>query len=108
MKRIIVTLTLAAMLLGTTPSLQAQDWAYSPAGYPPQQDHPILKKVLIGAGLVGLGYLIGRATAPKPGAVYSQPRIQYGPRPSSGFPWQPGGGSQHHYRGPMPLQTQMF
>jgi hypothetical protein len=92
MKRIVVALTLVGMLLGSTSSLQAGDWRYSNAGNAPQQDHPILKKVLIGAGLVGVGYLIGRLTAPKPGPVYGQPPVQIGPQPGYGHSWQHG----HH------------
>lgn len=110
MKRIVTALTLAGLLLGSVPSVRAQDWAYAPVGYPPpqQQDHPILKKVLIGAGLVGIGYLIGRATAPKPGPVYTQPPIQYGPRPGAGIPWQQGNGPQHHHRAPTMFTGRSF
>lgn len=105
MKRIVVALTLVGLMLGSTPSLQAQDWRYSPVGYPTQeQGHPILKKVIIGAGLVGIGYLIGRTTAPKPGPVYTQPPIQYGPQPGYGQPWQQGGYQSHH-RGSTPYYS---
>jgi hypothetical protein len=89
MKRIALVLALASVLITGVRPAAAGDWGY-PAnyGYPQQQGHPVLKKVLVGAGLIGLGVLIGRATAP-------QPQYGYGQYPQYQPHYQP------HYRVPM-------
>lgn len=80
---------LSSLAVGVRPAA-AGDGNYRPAypvGYPApyqQNDHEVLKKVLIGGALVGLGFLAGRLTAPKPHVQpYSvQPQFvpQYGPQ----------------------------
>ena len=73
MKRIVALVTLVGALSAAVPA-SAQDWGYG-GGYPPQQEsHPVLKKVLIGGALVGIGFLAGRLTAPKPQTSYYQPQ----------------------------------
>ncbi|MGC3967212.1 MAG: hypothetical protein QM775_07535 [Pirellulales bacterium] len=106
-------LTMLGLLVGSVAPSQAGPWGqvqygygnayqaqYQPVGnygYPVQpvgqDDHPILKKVLVGGALVGLGFLAGRLTAPKPQYnYYPTPVPQYppmgGPRPGHG----------HHHR----------
>jgi hypothetical protein len=106
MKRFVVGLTLLGMMFASTQSLVAGDWQYGNAGYAPvsqQQDHPILRKVLIGAGLVGVGFLAGRLTAPKPNSYYGygQQPIQLNPQYGGGQPWQSNYQPSHaHHRGP--------
>ncbi|MBL8826996.1 MAG: hypothetical protein JNM18_08415, partial [Planctomycetaceae bacterium] len=96
MKRIVVALMLASVLVSGARPVAAGDWGYpaGPYGYPQQQDHPVLRKVLVGAGLIGIGVLIGRATAPQPNYGHGhhapiQPQFQ----PQFRVPVQP----QHPY-----------
>lgn len=81
MKRIALVLALSSVLLTGVRPVVAGDWGQPVQyGYPPQQDHPVLRKVLIGAGLVGIGLLIGRATAPQPQyGYYQQPQQPFVP-----------------------------
>jgi hypothetical protein len=84
MTRFVVGLTLAAILLaGISPTMGADRyWNYtSRVGYPAQpyypepaparQERPLLKKLLIGGALVGIGFAAGRLTAPKPDPYHS-------------------------------------
>lgn len=88
-------LTMLGLLVGSVAPSQAAPWdapvvqygggsygyaaQYQPVGtygYPVQpvghqDEHPILKKVLIGGALVGIGFLAGRLTAPKPQYHYN-------------------------------------
>ena len=100
MKRIILALTLLSTTVVGASSASAQDYYYQggyPVNYPVQQQsqYPVLKQVLIGGALVGAGFLIGRATAPKPN--YYPPVVQ--PYPTNY------GGHHHNHgpRGPMPV-----
>lgn len=101
MKRIALVLALASVLISGVRPAVAGDWGYpaGPYGYPPQQDHPVLRKVLVGAGLIGIGLLIGRATAPQPQYGYGnyQPSFQ----PQYGVPFPP---HQRHQCAPYPGQ----
>ena len=87
MTRFVVGLTMAAILLvGLSPAMGAdRTWNYtSRVGYPVQpyysepspakparQERPLLKKILIGGALVGIGFAAGRITAPRPDPYYS-------------------------------------
>jgi hypothetical protein len=113
-------LTILGLLIGSTATSQAGQWGqigygapryayqaqyqaaqYQPVGnygYPVQpvgqDEHPILKKVLIGGALVGIGFLAGRLTAPQPQYnYYPQPKYPQFP-PTSGHYPRPGHG--HH------------
>jgi hypothetical protein len=89
MKRLVATLALLGILGTSLPQAQAGDW-YG-GGYPPQEQYPILKKVLVGGALFGAGFLAGRLTAPKP-----QPYPAY-PHPHGGYYPQQGGGHHGHH-----------
>jgi hypothetical protein len=99
MKRIILALT----LLGTTIGVQsASAQGYYGGGYPSypvqqQSQYPVLKQVLIGGALVGAGFLIGRATAPKPN--YYPPVVQPYPTNYRGH----GHHQNHGHHGPRPV-----
>jgi hypothetical protein len=79
MTRLVVGVTLCAILLGSVSPAMAGDpyWNYSnraaypapvyyPQPAPAAQERPLLKKLLIGGALVGIGFAAGRLTAPKP------------------------------------------
>lgn len=104
MKRLAFALALMSSLAVGVRSAAAADGSYQPAypvGYPApyqQNNQEILKKVLIGGALVGLGFLAGRLTAPKP---YAQPgcvQPQYVPPPVPQF--QPQFHRSSHAYGP--------
>lgn len=103
MKRIALALALASVLIGSVQPAMAGDWGYpaAPYGYPPQQDHPVLRKVLVGAGLIGIGLLIGRATAPQPQYGYSHYQPQFQPQfgaPIQHYPHQRCAPRPGHFR----------
>jgi hypothetical protein len=60
-----------ATLVGSVAPASAQNYAY---GYPQQpygygtynNDHPVLRNLLIGGALIGVGFAAGRLTAPRP------------------------------------------
>lgn len=99
MKRLAFALALMSSLAVGVRPVAAADWNYQPAypvGYPApyqQNNQEVLKKVLIGGALVGLGFLAGRLTAPKPNYGYGyapsvpQGPIHYGP-PRGGHGWR--------------------
>ncbi|MCE9533410.1 MAG: hypothetical protein K8T89_20140 [Planctomycetes bacterium] len=106
MRRVVVLVTVCSLFLAMSQPIWAQD--FGPYGSPqtfaqPQygvpvqygapaipvqtEQYPILKRLLIGAGILGAGYALGRATAPQYGPSYNvvqPPQIQ-GPvfRPGS-------------------------
>ncbi|MCE9603701.1 MAG: hypothetical protein K8U03_02235 [Planctomycetia bacterium] len=94
MKRIVLGLTLlSSFVVGVRPAA-AQDYYQGgyPVGYPVQQQqgNPILKKVLIGGAIFGVGYLAGRLTAP-------QPNYGYGNYPPVGNQYPPNFGNHGHH-----------
>jgi hypothetical protein len=106
MKRLVATLALLGVLGTSLPQAQAQDW-YGGGGYPvqpvSQEQYPVLKKVLIGGALFGVGFLAGRLTAPQQPQypVYQGPQGGFGghhPHPGHGYGrsinYRPG---QFHY-----------
>jgi hypothetical protein len=96
MKRIMRVATVAVLMLalvvGSVSPASAQGYYY-PAAQPTNNgygyggygygsnDHPILRNVLIGGALVGLGFAAGRLTAPAPYAYgyggYGHPYAHY-------------------------------
>lgn len=85
-RRVVTTLTILSTLSAGIRPVSAQDWSYAPAapvGYPaPYQsnNHDVLKKVLVGGVLVGLGFLAGRLTAPRPNYGYGYNYAPQGPQ----------------------------
>lgn len=72
MRRALMVLTLSLGMLAAANSASAQFYGaapypepYGPAPYGAQEQYPVLKRLLIGAGIFGLGFVTGRATAPK-------------------------------------------
>lgn len=94
-KKIVLTLTMLSVLFAGISPATAQDWSYQQGGYPApyqqQQRHEVLKKVLVGGALVGLGFLAGRLTAPKPNYGYGHGGY--------GQQYQPQYNHPAHYRG---------
>ncbi len=91
MKRIMRVATVAvlmlAMVVGSVSPASAQGYYY-PAAQPANygygygsNDHPILRNVLIGGALIGVGFAAGRLTAPQPYAYgyggYGHPYAHY-------------------------------
>jgi len=71
MKRAAIsTVTMFSLLFAAAAPVSAGDWHHQ-AGYPapyPQsnQRQDVLKQVVVGGALIGLGFLAGRLTAPQP------------------------------------------
>lgn len=73
MKRVVAVVTMCSVLGGLAGSAQAQDWRYAGSPAPYQQDHPVLRKVLVGGALFGIGFAAGRLTAPRQTTAYYPP-----------------------------------
>lgn len=86
MKRAILTLAvLSSSFFAAQPagaqSFGGYGYGYpAPYGAPAPEQYPVLKRVLIGAGIFGLGFVAGRATVPQ----YGIQQPNYGARPSFG------------------------
>jgi hypothetical protein len=103
MKRLILALTLLGTTLTAVNPALANDWSYG-HGYPPAQRHnDVLKQVLIGGALVGIGYLAGRMTAPQNNYGYA-PNYGYQPQPQ----FQPSYGYRGYYAPQMPTCGHRF
>lgn len=75
MKKLIAVVTLWSVLGGAAVQASAQDWRYAGGPAPYRQDYPVLKKLLIGGALVGIGFAAGRLTAPRPTTTYYGPQV---------------------------------
>lgn len=72
MKRLaLFSLFLTLALATVRPAAAYDGYAYPPPYPPPAEEYPLLRKLLVGGVLVGVGYALGRATAPQPQPYYA-------------------------------------
>jgi hypothetical protein len=90
MRMATVAVLVIVMLAGSVSPASAGDYYYAPysaanygyGNYAPgytNNDHPFLRNLAIGAGLVGVGFLAGRLTAPRPYSYGYGPSYGYAP-----------------------------